>query len=200
MRLRPELTSKLKRFQQYDFDSKTYLEKNYIEGEKAIIPIFLTQASQLYYVYDATQQQLNPDVIAYIESIAYYIPYQYSIVLQFHGISFTEAEKVQIVSLFHDYFGMKAHEKKVDLAYNQKQAEILLIVGLAILSFSYLLSNLAWSNFLREFASIIGTFSIWEFIDRMFLQHQNLKVANLNAGQLGVSTIEFVPTKELMDE
>lgn len=181
----------ISRYHEVDFDNEQYIIKNYVKGNKAIIPIHLENKDELYSKYHPDKLVLNPDLLEYIEKVVYYIPYRFSIVLKISGINFTEEEKIAIVKLLSEHFGMRVHDKRVDIKFNTHKAIILFILGVIILYTSFLLSNIDSIAFITEIVSIAGTFAIWELVNTLWLERSGLKVARLNAGQLACSTIEF---------
>lgn len=182
---------KIKRYHNFDFDTNAYVMKYYIDKEKAIIPIQIREYQELFSIYHPDNIVLNPDIAEYIEQIVYYIPYQYSVVLELRGLELTEEEKIHISSIFSQYFGMRAHDKKVDLRFNARKALVLLLFGFLFLSISYLLSHYMNLKFINDVVSIAGTFSIWELVNTLWLERTSIRVASLNAGQLATSTIAF---------
>lgn len=182
----------IKRFKKYDFDAEQYIISHYIRGEKAVIPIEFQTIDDLFSLYHPRDRAIHPDIISYIEHIVYYIPYEYSVVLEFIGPSLTEEEKVHITKVLYDYFGLVAHDKKVDLRFNMHKAAILFLFGFAFLYLSYLLSSHSNWKFLNDVISIAGTFSIWELVNTLWLERSQIRIASLNAGQLATSTIQFI--------
>lgn len=184
-------TKKIKRYRDFDFDANAYIVKHYVKGEKAIIPIQVGSYQDLFSSYHPDNMVLNPDVMEYIERIVYYIPYQYSVVLEFVNLDLTEEEKIHISELLLHHFGMRAHDKKVDLRFNMHKAMILFIFGFIFLYISYLLSSHAEFKFINDVISIAGTFSIWELVNTLWLERTGIRIASLNAGQLATATIDF---------
>lgn len=184
-------TKKIKRYRDYDFDANAYVVKHYVEGEKAVIPITMEQYQDLFSSYHPNDMVLNRDIMEYIERIVYYIPYQYSIVLEFIGPEFTEEEKIHISEALSNHFGLRAHDKKVDLKFNTNKAIILLIFGFVFLYISYLISSYVAFKFINDVVSIAGTFSIWEFVNTLWLERTGIRISSLNAGQLATATIDF---------
>ena len=195
MRLK-KIKRQLAKYGKADFDMDHYLVKNYIVDDRAIIPITLQSKEELFVDYDTKKLVINPDIIHYIESIVYYIPYEYSIVLSILGVTFTDDEKEQVVEALDSQFGLVAHDKKVDLHYNDRKALILFVLGFLILSISYFLQQHSNLKFIFEIVSIAGTFSIWEFVDTLWFDRTSLRFASLNAGQLACAKITFEESEE----
>lgn len=185
------MTNKTKQYLKENFDSKLYMNQHYIKDEKAIIPIYITNIDDIYISYDEQKQVLRPELISYIEDIAYYVPYDISIVLEFSGYSFKEEEKVRLLENITNQFGMKTHDMEVELNYNAKKAIKLFVVGSIVLAISFMIRTLQYTNYVSEILSIIGTFSIWEFVNTIWFERKEKRVNKLNAGQLSVCTVTF---------
>ena len=185
------LKEKLNRYKKMDFDIDSYLLNNYIVGSKAIIPINISSKDEMFLLYDLENKIINPDIISYIESIVYYIPYEYSITLNITGVTFTDSEKAEIVKSLTNQFGLVVHDKKAELYFNDKKGVLLFIFGFVVLYFSFFLQKTIDSRFTSEIISIVGTFSIWEFVDTIWFDRNHYKVDVLNAGQVASANITF---------
>ena len=185
------MTNKTKQYLKENFDSKLYMNQHYIKDEKAIIPIYIKNIDDIYISYDEQKQVLRPELISYIEDIAYYVPYDISIVLEFSGYSFKEEEKVRLMENITNQFGMKTHDMEVELNYNAKKAIKLFVVGSIVLAISFMIRTLQYTNYVSEILSIIGTFSIWDFVNTIWFERKEKRVNKLNAGQLSVCTVTF---------
>lgn len=185
------MVNKTKQYLKENYDSKLYVNRHYIKDEKAVIPIHIHDIGELYISYDLQRQIFNPDMISYIEDIAYYIPYDYSIVLEFSGISFTEEEKAQLMENVTDQFGMKTHDMDVELNYNTKKAMKLFLIGSIVLAISFIIQTMNYTAYISEILSIIGTFSIWEFVNTIWFERKEKIIDKMNAGQLSACTVAF---------
>lgn len=185
------MVNKTKQYLKENYDSKLYINRHYIKDEKAVIPIHINNIGELYVSYDSQRQIFNPDMISYIEDIAYYIPYDYSIVLEFSGISFTEEEKAQLMENVTDQFGMKTHDMDVELNYNTKKAMKLFLIGSIVLAISFIIQTMNYTAYISEILSIIGTFSIWEFVNTIWFERKEKIIDKMNAGQLSACTVAF---------
>lgn len=190
----------MNRYSRFRFDAKSYWLHHYIKNEKAIIPIEIRRMEDLFCSYSKNKIALNSELIAYIEDITYYIPYEYSIVFEIHGIYASNDEKAFITSSMKDYFGVMVYDKQVELRYNTKKALTLLITGLVILCSSFFMNGVNGIQFLKEVLSIIGTFAIWKFVDTIWLERKNKKIDVWNAGQIATATIDFTEGTEKLHD
>lgn len=186
----------MNRYSRFRFDAKSYWIHHYIKEEKAIIPIEIKKMEDLFCSYSKNKIALNSELITYIEDITYYIPYEYSIVFEIHGICANDDEKAFITSSIKDYFGVLSYDKQVELHYNTKKALTLFITGFLILCSSFLMNGVSGMQFLKEILSIIGTFAIWEFVDTIWFERKSKQVDVWNAGQIATATIDFIETEK----
>ena len=148
--------------------------------------------SDIYSQYDKENRVLNEDLVSYIEQIAYYIPYQHSIVLEFEGMTFSEEEKATLVDVITDQFGLVTHDMSVELRYNTVKSINLFLIGCLVLALSFFLRDIEHMNYFSEILSIIGTFSIWEFVNTIWFERKMKKIDKMNSGQLSSCTVTFV--------
>ena len=134
---------KIKRYLKANFDTKLYISKHYIKDEKAIIPIHVEKLEDIYTSYGNYQSVLKQEFISYIMEIAYYIPYEYSIVLEFEGIKFTIEEKENLVKNISEQLGLITHDTEIELKYNARKALKLFLIGSMILLLSFILEHLS---------------------------------------------------------
>ena len=83
------------------FSEADYIDKHYIDGDNAIIPINLDSVDDLYMKHDFKKLALSDELCKYIEEIAYIIPLKYHIVLEIHSPKIDEQEQMY----FHVLFG-----------------------------------------------------------------------------------------------
>ena len=182
---------KIKRYLKANFDTKLYISKHYIKDEKAIIPIHVEKLEDIYTSYGNYQSVLKQEFISYIMEIAYYIPYEYSIVLEFEGIKFTIEEKENLVKNISEQLGLITHDTEIELKYNARKALKLFLIGSMILLLSFIIRNVNYTLYFSEIISIIGTFSLWEFVDTVWFDRRKKKIDKMNAGQLSTCTVVF---------
>ena len=179
------------------YDSALFMNQNYIGEEKAIIPIYLHSKEEIYSNFDHNHFLLDDNLIHYIQNIAYYIPYDYSIVLKFEGVVFTKEEKEQLVKTINDQFGLIVHDMSVELKYNTWKAIKLFVVGSILLMISFFVRDIDYTIYISEILSIAGTFSIWEFVDTIWFDRKRKKIDKMNAGQLYQCTVVFEEENEM---
>jgi len=172
------------------FSELNYVEKNYMQRGKAVIPIELEKISDLYMKHDYKQMELSDSVCDYIEEIAYMIPINTDIVLEIHCPQIDEELQNKIRKNIKNNYGMEIDDNEYDLSVNNKRAVFLLIVGIIFLIISALIENIG--RIFADFLCVVWWVAIWDMIEILMLQNREIKWKRLNYQQLYDSTIKFV--------
>ncbi|MBE5820306.1 MAG: hypothetical protein E7310_05805 [Clostridiales bacterium] len=172
------------------FSELNYVEKNYIKKGKAVIPVRLEKISDLYMKHDYKQMELSDSVCDYIEEIAYMIPINTDIILEIHCPEIDEELQTKIKKNIKNNYGMEIDDNEYDLSVNNRRALIFTIVGVILLIINVLTEHLGtiFSNFL----SVVWWVAIWDMVEILFIDNQEIKGRRLNNQQLYDSTIKFV--------
>jgi len=172
------------------FSELNYVEKNYMRKGKAVIPVKLDKISDLYMKHDYKQMELSDSICDYIEEIAYMVPINTDIVIEIHCPEIDEELQTKIKKNIKNNYGMEIDDNEYDLAVNNKRAWWFTIVGLILLVINMLTENFGviYSNFI----SVVWWVAIWDMIEILFIENQEIKWKRLNNQQLYDSTIEFV--------
>lgn len=172
------------------FSELNYVEKNYMQRDKAIIPVKLEKISDLYMKHDYKQMELSDSVCDYIEEIAYMIPINTDIVLEIHCPEIDEELQTKIKKNIKNNYGMEIDDNEYDLAVNNRRALIFAISGILLLILHMFIENLG--RLFADFLSVVWWVAIWDMIEILVLQNQEIKWKRLNNQQLYDSTIKFV--------
>ena len=176
------------------FSELNYVEKNYMDKGKAVIPVKLEKISDLYMKHDYKQMELSDSVCDYIEEIAYMIPINTDIVLEIHCPKIDEELQNKIKKNIKNNYGMEIDDNEYDLAINNRRALIFLVVGIVLLIVSILLENIGR---IADFLSVVWWVAIWDMVEILFLGNQEIKWKRLNNQQLYDSTVKFVFDDEI---
>ena len=176
------------------FSESNYVEKNYMKKGKAVIPVKLEKISDLYMQHDYKQMELSDSVCNYIEEIAYMIPINTDIVLEIHCPEIDEEEQAKIKKCIKNNYGMEIDDNEYDLAVNNKRAWWFTIVGLILLIINILTEDLG--RVFSDFLSVVWWVAIWDMVEILVLDNQDIKFKRLNNQQLYDSTIKFVFDEE----
>ena len=172
------------------FSELNYVEKNYMQRGKAIIPIKLEKISDLCMKHDYKQMELSDSVCDYIEEIAYMVPINTDIVLEIHCPEIDEELQNKIKKSIKNNYGMEIDDNEYDLSINNRRALIFAIVGIALLIFNILVEKFV--RVFSDFLSVVWWVAIWDMVEILILENQEIKWKRLNNQQLYDSTIKFV--------
>ena len=180
------------------FSELNYVEKNYMQRGKAVIPVKLEKISDLYMKHDYKQMELSDSVCNYIEEIAYMVPINTDIVLEIHCPEIDEELQEKIKKNIKNNYGMEIDDNEYDLSINNKRALWFAIVGIALLIINILTEDIGrvFSNFL----SVVWWVAIWDMVEILVLENQEIKWKRLNNQQLYDSTIKFVFDDKINNE
>ena len=172
------------------FSESNYVEKNYMQRGKAVIPIKLEKISDLYMKHDYKQMELSDSVCNYIEEIAYMIPINTDIILEIHCPEIDEELQNKIKKNIKNNYGMEIDDNEYDLSTNNKRALIFAAVGIIVLILHILVEN--FGRVFAELLSVVWWVAIWDMVEILLMENQEIKWKRLNNQQLYDSTIRFV--------
>jgi len=87
-------------------------------------------------------------------------------------------------------YGMEIDDNEYDLSVNNKRALIFAVVGVLLLIINILTESLG--EIFSNFISVVWWVAIWDMVEILVLDNQELKWKRLNNQQLYDSTIRFV--------
>lgn len=180
------------------FSELNYVEKNYMQRGKAVIPIKLGKISDLYMKHDYKQMELSDSVCNYIEEIAYMVPINTDIILEIHCPEIDEEMQNKIRKNIKNNYGMEIDDNEYDLAINNRRAYIFAVVGIALLIINILAENVS-----RLFTDIVGLgwwVALWTMVEIIVIGNPEIKWKRLNNQQLYDSTVRFVFDDKIEDE
>lgn len=172
------------------FSELNYVEKNYIHRGKAVIPIKLEKISDLYMKHDYKQMELSDSVCNYIEEIAYMVPINTDIILEIHCPEIDEELQNKIKKNIKNNYGMEIDDNEYDLSTNNKRALIFATVGIILLIVHILVED--FGRIFADLLSVVWWVAIWDMVEILLMENQEIKWKRLNNQQLYDSTIRFV--------
>lgn len=179
------------------FSELNYVEKNYMNKGKAVIPVKLDKISDLYMKHDYKQMELSDGVCDYIEEIAYMIPINTDIIIEIHCPEIDEELQNKIKKNIKNNYGMEIDDNEYDLSINNRRAFLFAIVGITLLIVSILLENLG--RLFVDFLSVVWWVAIWDMVEILILENREIKWKRLNNQQLYDSAVTFVFDKPKED-
>ena len=172
------------------FSESNYVEKNYMQRGKAVIPVKLEKISDLYMEHDYKQMELADSVCAYIEEIAYMIPIHKDIILEIHCPKVDEEEQTKIKKSIKNNYGMEIDDIDFDISINNKKSIAMIITGLVLLLINILIEDKI--KFFDYFLTVVWWVAIWDMIEIQFGENIEARWKRLNYQQLYDATITFV--------
>lgn len=172
------------------FSEANYVEKNYMRRGKAVIPVKLEEISDLYMKHDYKQMELSDSVCNYIEEIAYMIPINTDIIIEIHCPEIDEEQQNKIKKCIKNNYGMEIDDDEYDLSVNNKKALLLAAFGALFLMLNILIDSLG--KFISDFVCLVWWVAIWDMVEILLVENQEIKWKRLNNQQLYDSTINFV--------
>ena len=177
------------------FSEKNYIEQTYFNRTRAVIPIKLDKIEDLYMKHDYKMMELSDSVCDYIEEIAYMIPVNTDIILEIHCPRIDEEYQSKIKKNIKNNYGIEIDDADYDLSVNNKQSNMMIIIGLIVLIINVFLEDVL-TGFIGKlfpyFVSVIWWVAIWDMIEIQFMENRDIKWKRLNYLQLYDSTITFV--------
>ena len=140
--------------------------------------------------HDYKQMELSDSICNYIEEIAYMVPINTDIVLEIHCPEIDEELQNKIRKNIKNNYGMEIDDNEYDLAINNRRALIFAIVGIILLIVNILTENLG--EIFYNFLSVVWWVAIWDMIEILVLDNQEIKWKRLSNQQLYDSSIKFV--------
>ena len=133
-----------------------------------------------------------PELWEYFDRLAYPIPVQYALLLQFENWQGTPAQQQTLTAGLRLHYRMILQDKRLDLRINRAKTILLLLFGFGVLGLSFGLTQVIQDPFVAEFLSVVATFSLWEAANCFLIERKYLKTEHANSGQLAMAQIEFI--------
>ena len=172
------------------FSELNYVDKNYMQRGKAVIPVKLEKISDLYMKHDYKEMELSDSVCNYIEEIAYMIPINTDIILEIHCPEINEELQNKIKKNIKNNYGMEIDDNEYDLSINKRRAWLFAFIGIVFLLINILVENIG--RIFADFICVVWWVAIWDMIEIWLVDNREIKWKRLNYQQLYDSTIRFV--------
>lgn len=173
------------------YNEESYINKNYIVKGKAVIPIELESINDLFMKHDFKKYELSDDVCKYIEEIAYMIPLNTDIILEFHCPQVDDETKHSMIKAVKNNYGMEIDDVDYDLSKVNTRSIIYGVIGVLILIIN-LLTEKFIGAVLSNFICVVWWVAIWEMVELQTIDKTDLKWKRLNHQQLYDAQITFV--------
>ncbi|MEA4875426.1 hypothetical protein [Anaerorhabdus sp.] len=182
----------LKNFEKNIVPLETYIEDEYMEGDKAVVYVNCLNEEDIFESYSyQSQKSLNPAIYDFIDSKVYPIPAAYPVEIRFVNKAFSKHEVEEIREIIKEHYSLILRDKLIDLRINMIKITALLIIGIVLLGIYFSLQLADMGSLFMEFLSIAGTFALWEAVDFYILERKQVENERFNAGQMALASIQF---------
>lgn len=172
------------------FSESNYIDKYYMKGKKAVIPIKLEKLSDLYMKHDYLQRELSDEICDYIEEIAYMIPINTDIILEIHCPEADEEIQDRIRKSIKNNYGIEIDDNDYDMYIANRRSKLLAIVGILLLIINVLTEKYIGSV-LSNFLCVVWWVAIWDMIELQIVDNGETKWKRLNNLQLYDASVVF---------
>lgn len=187
----PTKRKKKRKNRKIKFSEDRYIEKFYMSGNKAVIPVELHEAEDLYMKHDYLKMELSDSVCKYIEEIAYMIPIDTEIELEIHCPRVDVYTQQKMARAIKNNYGIEIDDVDYELREDHKKSLILLAIGLVLIVINIITEDvlgLVFSNFL----SVVWWVLIWEVSEIYFFDRREYQSKRLNYQQLYDAKTVFI--------
>ena len=119
------------------------------------------------------------------------IPLNMDIVIEFHCPEVDDETKKSMIKAVKNNFGMDIDDADYDISKTNKISLVYGLVGLILLIIN-LLTEKYIGPVLSNFICVVWWVAIWDMIEILFIENQEIKWKRLNNQQLYDSTVTFV--------
>lgn len=187
----PTKRKKKRKNRKIKFSEDRYIEKFYMSGNKAVIPVELHNAEDLYMKHDYLKMELSDSVCKYIEEIAYMIPIDTEIELEIHCPRVDVYTQQKMARAIKNNYGIEIDDVDYELREDHKKSLILLAVGLVLLVINILTEDVLGQVF-SNFLSVVWWVLIWDVSEMYFFDRTEYQSKRLNYQQLYDAKTVFI--------
>ena len=196
---RSRLEKNKRRIRRMKVDYNKYVKDFYLEDGLAIISCNVNGYNDIIDRYSVEGYEwLNDSFARFLESNAFYIPFEYPIVLEICGTKFNRKQREVITETIHDYYELKLGDKQMELNDNTRRIiTFMVIAGLFTLLFTFV-QGWQQDSFVVQFILIMLWFFIWGLSDMVVTDRSELKEDKMAIAQLASTVVRF--REEFSDE
>lgn len=174
------------------YSNKKFVEQRLQPDGSVKIDVNLPEESELFDpMAPEKYNQLNPEILQYIDNQTYFVPAQYNITVNFVGRELSASQQKRVEEALHDHYNMQVYDKLDDIKSNRALGIFLMIFGVVALAAYFFITMFAENVVFHEVVSIVGTFAIWEAVDCWLINGHHTKVELNNALQMAMLKVTF---------
>ncbi len=175
-----------------EFIEASYVEKNYMKGDKAVIPVQLENAESLYMKYDYKKIRLSESVCNYIEKIANMIDLDVDIIIEIHCPEIENDKQKEMIKSIKNNYRLEIEDLYNSQKEENKKSIILLLVGIILLALNLLVDQFLQNSIISNFICVVWWVAIWDMIELQTLDKSESKTKQMKYQQLHDAEIMFV--------
>ena len=127
---RSRLEKNKRRIRRMKVDYNKYVKDFYLEDGLAIISCNVNGYYDIIDRYSVEGYEwLNDSFARFLESNAFYIPFEYPIVLEICGTKFNRKQREVITETIHDYYELKLGDKQMELNDNTRRIITFMVIA-----------------------------------------------------------------------
>lgn len=184
---------KLKKYQQQKFDDYKEFTNLDLRDNDVIISLKADSVYDILSEYSVKDNLgLNPAFIDFLSNQIDYIPIEYDITLNIQTINLTRREKEMIAESIHKYYKLKEINITSELEANKAKSKAFTIVGVIAFVILFTLELLMENEVVfSEILSFIASFTVWEGIELILFEQDDIKETHAKYKNMANSKIVF---------
>lgn len=184
---------KLKKYQQQKFDDYKEFTNLDLRDNDVIISLKADSVYDILSEYSVKDNLgLNPAFIHFLNNQIDYIPIEYDITLNIQTINLTKREKEMIAESIHKYFKLKEINIASELEANKAKSKSFTIIGVIAFIILFALELLMENEVVfSEILSFIASFTVWEGIELILFEQDDIKETHAKYKNMANSKIVF---------
>ena len=173
------------------FSEEKYVENYYMRNDKAIIPLELEKADDLFMIHDYKKMELSDSVCSYIEEIAYMFPINTDIVIEIHCPKIDMFTQSKMRRAIKNNYGIEIDDIDYEIMVQNRRSLILFLIGIFLLVIN-IMTEKYLGAVLSNFLNIVWWVAIWDMIEIQTIEKSDNKWKRLNYQQLYEADVDFV--------
>ena len=184
---------RLKKYQQQKFDDYKEFTNLDLRDNDVIISLKADSVYDILSEYSVKDNLgLNPAFIHFLSNQIDYIPIEYDITLNIQTINLTKREKEMIAESIHKYYKLKEINITSELEANKAKSKAFTIVGVIAFVILFTLELLMENEVVfSEILSFIASFTVWEGIELILFEQDDIKETHAKYKNMANSKIVF---------
>lgn len=165
----------LKRYQKQKFENYKKINEINVSDDEAYIPIRVNSMDDIISNYSVrNNEMLSEEFIDILSSKAAYTTLDYPLVVEILNDSFTSEEKILVRKLIKNHFSLITIDKETELKALKRKENFFLFIGIFFFLILFLLYDSNVFEGVLEVVLFISSFSLWEWLEIVIFEHDEL--------------------------